>query len=457
MLLATGIFGLGFFIKLPTLLLVVEVLLTILALFVFGSIKYQIHKDAISYGALLVIVATFWHVVPSGSFKAAEFFSFQGLDKLIHLDTLLFIFGLTFFVAVIAQTRLLEAISLFLLHKNRGRVVPTVAGIMAVVGFASGILDGVSMIGLMIRILVMILFLAKVKDDSVLYAVMVSTIVTTVCGMWLAYGEPPNLIMKANLHPHLDNMFFLRYCLPVAVGSYFIVFFNVRKHLRGLKVTVAELPKIQTTHSQWVGVLAFVPFVALLIKHSSNHAWPLFLASFAGFFVAVLGIWQKPELCRAAFKEARHECEEYLFLIPLFFSITLLTKTGFFNHFSVLLQSGLEKTGIVAMAYLQFVGASFLSAALDNNVVADFASRALQGLEISILHLFSLAQIAGYATGGCWTHIGSAQSVVAYSFIRREVDKNFTPFQWIKMMTPLILEIFVLMSVVISIEAVFFH
>ncbi len=33
-----------------------------------------------------------------------------------------------------------------------------------------------------------------------------------------------------------------------------------------------------------------------------------------------------------------------------------------------------------------------------------------------------MAQIAGYALGGCWTHIGSAQSVVAYSFIQRDVD-----------------------------------
>ena len=43
---------------------------------------------------------------------------------------------------------------------------------------------------------------------------MVCTTVTTICGVWLAYGEPPNLIMKANLHPYLGNAFFLRYCAP---------------------------------------------------------------------------------------------------------------------------------------------------------------------------------------------------------------------------------------------------
>ena len=53
---------------LPLWLLATEVLATILGLFVFGSFRYQIHKNALTYGMLLVIVATFcglatstWH------------------------------------------------------------------------------------------------------------------------------------------------------------------------------------------------------------------------------------------------------------------------------------------------------------------------------------------------------------------------------------------------------------
>jgi Na+/H+ antiporter NhaD/arsenite permease-like protein len=82
-------------------------------------------------------------------------------------------------------------------------------------------------------------------------------------------------------------------------------------------------------------------------------------------------------------------------------------------------------------------------------VVADFAGRAINGLELGTLHLFAMAQMAGYAVGGCWTHIGSAQSVVAYSFIRKEVDKHFTPFQWIKAMTPIVLEISIWVTIVV--------
>src|SRR6185295_12075804 len=96
------------------------------------------------------------------------------------------------------------------------------------VAFASGILDGVSMIGLTIRTLVIIMLLAAAPIESVRYAVMVCTAVTTICGVWLAYGEPPNLIMKANLYPVLGNTFFLRYCAPAAVASYLVIAWQLR-------------------------------------------------------------------------------------------------------------------------------------------------------------------------------------------------------------------------------------
>ncbi|HSA58647.1 MAG TPA: SLC13 family permease [bacterium] len=576
---AIAIYFLGTFYRLSASLVAAEVLLTILCLFLFGSMKYRIDKNAITYGMVLVVFSTFWGVWWQGSglqqAMAADgaaaagrtlrhyLLTLHGLDELVHADTMLFILGLTFFVAVIAQTRLLESISFSVLRKNRGMVVPTVAILTGVVAFSSGILDGVSMIGLMIRILVMILFLAKAKDEAVLYAVMVSTVVTTVCGMWLAYGEPPNLIMKANLHPHLDNAFFLRYCLPVAVGSYLIVFWNVRKRLKGKKVDTKDLDILdlhtadvrflqalrhgevltavefidefrnqlgdhhkdierrlhkgeplglalvhesvapalrreileafvsenlaeeldehyvhvakrdggqsddslekvsrtirsmrrQRVRTQWIGGLAFIPFIGLLVWHAIDHDIPLFLASFAAFAVAFLGIAALSKMRRLALREGRHEYMEYLFLLPLFFSITLLQKTGFFEHIKEGLHAGIERLGISVMAYLQFLGASFLSAILDNNVVADFAGRAIHGLEIGALHLFAMAQIAGYAVGGCWTHIGSAQSVVAYAFIRREINNRFTPFGWMKAMTPVIIEIFVLMTLVVYGEA----
>src|SRR4051812_11773256 len=161
----------GRFVTMPLWLLAAEVLVTILGLFLFGSFKYQVHKNALTYGMLLVIIATFsglatsaWHVEITtqgwGAWAQRHLLSFAGLDDLIHADTMLFILGLTFFVSVIAQTRVLEGITFVLLRRNRGAILPTVISITMVVAFASGILDGVSMIGLTIRTLVIIMMLA---------------------------------------------------------------------------------------------------------------------------------------------------------------------------------------------------------------------------------------------------------------------------------------------------------
>ena len=117
-----------------------------------------------------------------------------------------------------------------------------------------------------------------------------------------------------------------------------------------------------------------------------------------------------------------------------------------------LIANGVRMIGHSNMALAQFFGSTFLSAILDNNVVADFASRALRGLDLSVLHLFALAQIAGYAVGGCWTNIGSAQSVVAFAFIKRNIDEYYTPVQWIKEMTPVIIQILAVLTVIIYLE-----
>jgi hypothetical protein len=558
---------------LPVGLLAAEVLATILGLFLFGSFKYQIHKNALTYGMLLVILATFcalptsgWHqeIAQKGwaSWARAHLLSFRGVDELVHADTMLFILGLTFFVSVVAQSRMLEGLTLALLRRNGGAILPTTIGVTAVVAFVSGILGGVSLIGLTIRTLVIILMLAAAPKQAILFAVMVCTAVTTVCGVWLMYGEPPNLIMKVNLEPHLGGMFFIKYCGPIAVATYLVVARHLRKRLSGQRIDVdmmdvldanaedvrflqatrhgevltpVELVEGWTTElgekaegvldrlragaslgtalvledvplllrqillgyfvteeladsldrhyvldvkgddegamraEQWVddtlsasarlrrraqfyAGLALIPFVAMLAVHAAYPKVPLFVASGAAFAVAIIGIARIPTTRALAIREARAEYAEYYFLFPLFLAITLLTQAGFFNQIEDLIQSGLENVGRYPVAWTQFVGATFLSAILDNNIVADFASRGIRNLDPSTLHLFAMSQIGGYALGGCWTHIGCAQSVVAYAFIQRDLDVHFTPVQWIREMTPVILEMLVVVTALIYIE-----
>ena len=584
---AIGMLVLGRVISIPVWLIALEVGVTILALFLLGSFKYQLHKNALTYGAALVIAATFmgaWWTKnqQKGAFTSEEmqawwptfkqyFLTFHGLDELIHADTMLFILGLTLFVSVIAQTRLLEDVTFLLLRRSKGHVLPTMIALLALVGFSSGILGGVSMIGLTIRTLAIILLLAQAKPAAISFSIMVCTLVTTVCGTWLAYGEPPNLIMKANLvSPDgsylLNDAFFLRYCLPVSIVSFICVAFSLRRHMGGLRVDLDKLDvldanvatvrflqasrhgevltpiefvedheaqlsgrfkevlacvregqplgaalvrcgvpepvryellgryvdedlavkldkhyqieaagknrgedvgeaavhkAIEALHRRrnWArlaGGLALMPFIGLLILHGANNDVPLFLSPFAGFAVALLGIYAIPKMRRLALHEAKLEYAEYYFLFPLFLSVTLLTKIGFFDGMQQLLKQGIASSGAIAMALAQFAGATVLSAILDNNVVADFASRALQNLPVAVLRLFSMAQIAGYAAGGCWTHIGSAQSIVAFAFIRRNTDPNYSPVQWMKAMTGTLLTVAAALMVLICVEAIIF-
>jgi Na+/H+ antiporter NhaD/arsenite permease-like protein len=558
----------------PLWLLASEVLVTILGLFLLGSFKYQIHKNALTYGMSLIVIATFaglatsgWHteIAHRGPWYWVQqhLLSFRGLDDLIHADTMLFILGLTFFVSVIAQTRVLEGIAFALLRRHGGMILPTVISVTAVVAFVSGILDGVSMVGLTIRTLAIIMMLAAAPPAAVRYAVMVCTAVTTICGIWLAYGEPPNLIMRANLYPHLGNAFFLVYCAPAAIAAYLMVAWELRGKLRGQRVNLEEMDVIDANaadvrflqaarhgevltavelveahagpgdrwgervidrirrgeplglalihenvpeatrrlllghfvaeeladgldrhyvfdaagqyeaafqaelavdevlaamarvrrRAQKVGAFALAPFAGLLVVHGIYHQVPLFLASFAGFFAALPAIAGIPKMRSLALREAREEYAEYYFLFPLFLSITLLTTAGFFDGMQGLIRGGIATLGQAHVAFAQFLGSTFLSAILDNNVVADFASRGVQGLDTRVLHLFAMAQIAGYALGGCWTHIGCAQSVVAYAFIQRDLDEHYRPMQWIKEMTPIILKILVVMAAIIYAES----
>ena len=577
---ASIILILGKYIAFSPTFILIEILITVVLLFVFGSIRYRLDKNVITYSMVFVILATFFNCSWDGSplqlacqehgFKAILDFvtfllSFSTLNKFVHLDTMLFILGLTFFVSAISTTRLLETVSFYILKKNKGRIYSTMILITLVVSIASGILDGVSMIGLMIRIVIIIFALIGLKGKDLIFGVLLSTITTTICGIWLAYGEPPNLIMKSNLYPALDNIFFLRYCLPIAFASFFVLCFFLRKSLKGkilqfdsmdlldrytddirflqseqyghystqeevirlykdslgqrlhdtliteLSETTAKLPmvllnnkvssgqrmqilsrysspiiapdidsyyraifkpkqnrstenllaervgkQLQSTavarkKAQLFSKLSFLPFVAFLVVHSINKNIPLFVSSFLGYSVVLIGIFKHKELRKFSFHESIHEYKEYLFLFPLFLSITLLQYTGFFNIVEDLTKNYIEKMGIMFFAYIKFISIGLLSALLDNNIVADFASRSMKNFDLEILHILSMVQIAGYAVGGCLTHIGSAQSIVAYAFIRKSLDKHFTPLQWIRMIVPMLAIIALVVFVIITI------
>lgn len=60
----------------------------------------------------------------------------------------------------------------------------------------------------------------------------------------MAYGWPPNLIIKANLHPYLDDAFFLRYCAPAAIASYLVIAWQLRRRLSEERIDLDEMDVI---------------------------------------------------------------------------------------------------------------------------------------------------------------------------------------------------------------------
>jgi len=115
----------------------------------------------------------------------------------------------------------------------------------------------------------------------------------------------------------------------------------------------------------------------------------------------------------------------------------LLQKAGFFDSMAVILKGCIDKLGVSLIPSFNFAGACFLSALLDNNIVADFASRALHGLETGNVALVRHGADSGFTRQG---DVGPTsdrpQSVWHMPLFGREVDERYTPVQWMKLMTP---------------------
>ena len=364
---------------------------------------------------------------------------------------------------------------------------------------------------------------------------MVCTAVTTICGVWLAYGEPPNLIMKANLYPYLGNAFFLallragrhrqlprhrlaaaRQARPAArrsrehgrldANAADVRFLQATRHgevhdagrarrgprrrssraraqrvierlRRGESLGIALDPRgragsrragccsdtssarnwptasTATTCSTPPGEYeaAFQAELAVdevLAAHgaasgaarrrSARSRWCRSSACSSCtasttrcrcFWRRSPGSWRRCRRSRASPRCARWPCARPARVRRVLLSVPAVSVDHAADERRLLRRDAephplraSRRSARRTWPSRSSSAATFLSAILDNNVVADFASRGLHGLDIDVLQLFAMAQIAGYALGGCWTHIGCAQSVVAFAFIQRDVD-----------------------------------
>lgn len=560
----------------PGWLLPAEAGMMVVLLFGLGSFRYQFTKNTLALGWLMPVMATsLLELYQQGRITMVGWRELGtvllALPGLIHADTVLFMIGLSFFVAVLTQSRLLETVArraLWMLERTtwlRPRLFWAILPITAIVAVASGILDGVSMVGLLLRTLAVLLAAAGCATADSRRTLALSCIVTTVCGMYLAYGEPPNLIMKANLRGPdgsflLTDAYFLTWCAPLAVLALIVIAATYWRLLSAYEVRYSELDAIERNLAnirflqsrdrgkaeteqelvlrlaetlgpyyapvqhrmqdkdslgaalvtaevprplrlsllrEYVGenraealddyfvtsdqagreaadrsfyltlkpeaeqrvvvrryaLVGLAAFVLMLLAHSQWHSIPLFSAPLVGGLIAWQGLRPFEQIRKLATHDGWHEVQEYLFLVPIFLSISLIAQAGGFSSVEALFLSAAQDGGALGLALSQFAASAVLSAFLDNNVVADIGSRCLGGLERSALYLSATSQIAGYAVGGCATHVGSAQSVLCFAFIGKSIAPGYRPLDWVKDVGGPLLLLFCVLAIGLSIQA----
>ena len=369
---------------------------------------------------------------------------------------------------------------------------------------------------------------------------MICTTVTTVCGVWLAYGEPPNLIMKANLHPFLGGTFFLRYCAPIAIASYLVVAGTCASSSRGQRIDLERMDvarrqrrrrpvsagdparrgadagrarrspcgdplgqrarraeRLRTGTSlgaalvqedvppeirelllghyveRGAGRLARSPLRARCRRETTRaRCWP---SSAVDDALAAIGAdaapradhrragadavrrspdrpRRRPSRCRCSWRrlpDSRSRCwhrrhsedaragaargaarvRGVLLSVPAVpVDHAADAGAGFFDGVQALVATASQTLGQAARRVRAVPRARRSCRPFSTTTSSPTSPRArCTGFDLSLLHLFAMAQIAGYALGGCWTHIGCAQSVVAYAFIQRDVDEHYTP------------------------------
>ncbi len=276
---------------------------------------------------------------------------------------------------------------------------PIIVTIMA--GFLSGILDGVSVIGMTLATLTIL--------RPGLLTAMVASIATSVGGFWAAWGEPPNLIMKMGLG--LDNRFFLTWLgIPALVTTMSLAWHmrhSTQQHAQGEKVVGKTLAPI--------GV-----FLVGLILHGFWAMFPVWLAPWLGVLVGTaIHAYDRKNI-----KAGYEEWKAYIFLAPFFIQAACVRQLGALDWMIDLIPSiALAPTAGILMTFLITV---ILGALLDSSSVAQILVLSLQGVALSgsLREAVIAAGLSGFAIGGALTPIGSMQSAVTYEFLR---ERGETP------------------------------
>ena len=159
-----------------------------------------------------------------------------------------------------------------------------------------------------------------------------------------------------------------------------------------------------------------------------------------------------------ALREARHEYAEYYFLFPLFLSITLLTKAGFFDQLQSLIQQGIANSwprpcGVCAISGMHLP-------------LGDPRQQCRGRLRVARPARFGYCNPASVCHGAD-RGLRLRRLLDAYRLAPNRLSplRSFSAMwtsttrrsRWIKEMTPVIIEILVLLTVIIYLESFLLH
>ena len=203
-----------------------------------------------------------------------------------------------------------------------------------------------------------------------------------------------------------------------------------------------------------IGALALVPFIALLILHGVDHDVPLFLASFAGFAVALARHRQHSEDAGAG--AARGPPRIRGVLLP----VSAVSVDHAADAGRVLRPDGGADSQRRRIAWPR---PGRVGPVLRRHVpLGDSRQQHRRRLRVprarqtsicrcSICSRWRRSRVTRWAAAGR-TSDRRSRSSRTRSFSATSTPR-FTPVQWIRQMTPIILEMFALITVVIAIES----
>ncbi|XP_055700307.1 P protein-like [Phlebotomus papatasi] len=144
----------------------------------------------------------------------------QEVVSWIDYETILLLFSMMIFVAVMSETGIFDYIAVCTFRMTQGRIWPLIHGLCLVTLAISAFLDNVTTILLMTPVTIRLCEVIKLDPVPVLMAIVIHA---NVGGTVTPVGDPPNVIITSNQFIATNGVTFLTFTSHMATGVVFVV------------------------------------------------------------------------------------------------------------------------------------------------------------------------------------------------------------------------------------------